>query len=219
MITHWAQPWLAFMQNGELVVIHGEGMPVITHSLLELHIMQHEVDSEKPKQQEEIQSLLHKYASVFAEPPGLPPRQQYDHQIPLIQGARPVSMRPYRVAPAMKTEIERQIQALLEQGVITHSNSQFCSPVILVKKEEKGVETQAWRLVVDYRHLNALTVKGKYPMPVIDELLDELAGARWFSKLDLRAGYHQIALPRGRNSRLHFRPIVDISSSRSWHLV
>jgi hypothetical protein len=77
---------------------------------------------------------------------------------------------------------------LLDQGVITHSNSAFASPVLLVKKGD--AQEKAWRLVVDYRQLNALTVKGKYLLPVIDELLDELAGSTWFSKLDLRAGYH-----------------------------
>jgi hypothetical protein len=109
-------------------------------------------------------------------------------------------MRPYRVAPELKTEIERQVQELLQQGVITHSNSAFASPVILVFKEEK-----AWRMVVDYRMLNALTVKGKYPLPVIDELLDELSGAKWFSKLDLRAGYHQIRLAPGEEYKTAFQ--------------
>jgi len=144
--------------------------------------------------------LLDHFSSVFETPSGLPPRRQYDHQIPLLPGARPVSMRPYRVPPALKTEIERQIQELLEQGVITHSNSGFASPVILVRKPDK-----TWRLVVDYRHLNALTVKGKYPLPVIDELLDELAGAKWFSKLDLKAGYHQICLAPGEEYKTAFQ--------------
>jgi hypothetical protein len=104
------------------------------------------------------------------------------------------------VAPALKIEIERQIQELLEHGVITKSNSPFVSPVILVKKSD-----HTWRLIVDYRHLNALTVKGKYPLPVIDELLDELAGAKWFSKLDLRAGYHQIRLAPGEEFKTAFQ--------------
>ena len=136
-------------------------------------------------------------------------RRQYDHQIPLVPGARPVSIRPYRVALAMKTEIEKQIQDLLDQGVTTHSNSGFASPVLLVHKADG-----TWRLVVDYRHLNALTIKGKYPLPVIDELLDELSGAKWFSKLDLRAGYHQIRLALERNTKQPFRLITAIMNSR-----
>jgi hypothetical protein len=85
-------------------------------------------------------------------------------------------------------------------SVITHNNSAFGSPVILVKKSDN-----TWRLVVDYRHLNALTIKGKYPLPVIDELLDELAGAKWFSKLDLKAGYHQIRLAPGEEYKTAFQ--------------
>jgi hypothetical protein len=109
-------------------------------------------------------------------------------------------MRPYRVAPELKSEIERQVQELLQQGVITHNNRAFASPVILVRKSDR-----TWRLVVDYRHRNALTLKGKYPLPVIDELLDELSGSHWFSKLDLRAGYHHIRLAPGEEFKTAFQ--------------
>jgi hypothetical protein len=79
--------------------------------------------------------------------------------------------------------------------VITHSNSVFVSHVPLVKNGE--AQDKAWCLLVDYRQLNALMVKGKYPLPVIDELLDQLSGSKWFSELDLRCGYHQIRLAPG----------------------
>lgn len=207
MITHWAQQWVAFSHGNELVVLHGEGQPGPTHAMIELHVVKQHEDTTHTAG---IQSLLDEFSSVFDTPSGLPPQRQYDHHIPLIPGARPVSMRPYRVAPELKTEIERRIQELLLQGVITHSSSPFASPVILVKKSDKtgapdDGSVQAWRLVIDYRHLNALTVKGKYPLPVIDELLDELAGAKWFSKLDLRAGYHQIRLAPGEGPKTAFQ--------------
>jgi hypothetical protein len=150
----------------------------------------------------DVQVILDKFASVFDAPVGLLPSRQYDHHIPLIPGTRPVSIKPYHVAPELKDEIECQIKEVLDQGVITHSHSAFGSPALLVHKED-----QSWRLIIDYRHLNSLTVKGKYLLPVIviDELLDELTGSHWISKLDLKAGYHQIRLAPGEENKIAFQ--------------
>jgi hypothetical protein len=100
----------------------------------------------------------------------------------------------------MKDEIESQVNKMLETRVIRHNTSSFSSPVLPVKKKD-----QLWRFCVDYRHFNALTIKSKYPVPIIDELLDELFGASWFSILDLRAGFHQILLREGEEYKTAFQ--------------
>jgi hypothetical protein len=116
-----------------------------------------------------------------------------------VPGAQPVNIRPYRFSATMKDEIEQQVKTMFQQGIIQRSKSNFSSPVLLVKKD------QTWRFCVDYGHLNALTVKFKDPVPIIDELLDELYGASWFSSLDLRAGFHQILLKPGEEFKTAFQ--------------
>lgn len=147
-----------------------------------------------------IQQVLDQFEDLFQEPTSLPPRRACDHYIPLMPGAQPGNIRPYRHKPEHKSEIERQVKEMLKEGVIQKSHNPFSSPVILVRKKD-----DSWRLCIDYCHLNAMTIVRKYPVPVIEELLDELHGAKWFSKLDLRAGYHQIRLAEGEEFKTAFQ--------------
>lgn len=135
----------------------------------------------------DIVALLDEYADVFKEPLGLPLIRAYDHSIPLKEGVKPVVVRPYRYPQVQKNEIENQVNQMLESGVIQRSLSPFASLVILVKKMDGS-----WQFCVEYRQLNAITVKNMFIIPIIEQLLDGLWGACNFSKLDLRVGYHQI---------------------------
>jgi hypothetical protein len=112
-----------------------------------------------------VKQVVYKYKHLFQEPSVLPPAREDDHHIPLISGSQPVNIRPYKYSPQQKTEIEKQIEEMLSRGVIQHSVSPYASLVLLVKKKDG-----TWRFFVDYRHLNAITVENKHPLPIVDEL-------------------------------------------------
>lgn len=137
-----------------------------------------------------IQQLLTEFADIFVEPTKLPPfRENHNHKIPLLEGANPVNQRPYRYALYQKNEIDKMVQDMMKSGTIQPSSSPYASPVVLVKKKDGS-----WRLCVDYRGLNELTIKDRFPIPLIEDLMDELGGSVIYSKIDLRAGYHQVRM-------------------------
>lgn len=215
MRIDWAKKWLEFHYQQQLIRLKGL-QPKLNHcDYISLHqltgmvatesvecVLQLQATSESRPSDipESVQPILKEFQELFSEPTGLPPSRNCDHHIPLVPGAKPVNLRPYRYKPALKNEIERQVSEMLESGVIQHSQSPFSSPALLVKKKDG-----TWRLCIDYRQLNAITVKSKYPVPIIEELLDELSGSHWFSKLDLRAGYHQIRMAKGDEPKTAFQ--------------
>ena len=130
------------------------------------------------------------YSDVFPEDlPGLPPDRDVEFVIELQPGTAPISRRSYQMSPNELAELKVQLQDLLNKGFIRPSSSPWGCPALFVKKKD-----QSLRLCVDYRPLNAVTIKNKYPLPRIDILFDQLARAKVFSKIDLRSGYHQIKI-------------------------
>ena len=141
-------------------------------------------DNQKPTHSQdlptEIQALLIHFSTLFQSPSGLPPTRDTDHHIHLLPHTDPVNVCPYRYPHYQKKEIEQQVNDMLRKGLIRPSTSPLSSPVLLVRKQDGS-----WRFCVDYRALNAVTVRDRFSIPTIDELLDELGGAQYFSKLDL----------------------------------
>ncbi|KAL8092142.1 hypothetical protein AgCh_034436 [Apium graveolens] len=120
-------------------------------------------------------------------PTSLPPSRKEDHLISILEGSKPVNLNPYKNPFLQRVEIECMVKEMLDGGIIRHNQSPYVSPVLLVKKWDN-----TWRFLVYYCVLNAITVKNRFPIPLIEEMLDELYGSTIFSKLDLRSGYHQI---------------------------
>ena len=123
------------------------------------------------------------------ELPGLPPQRVVDFGIELHPGTSPISMTQHRMAPVELQELSVQLQELLDKGFIRPSTSPWGAPVLFAKKKDKTL-----RLSIDYRQLNRVTIKNRYPLPRIDDLFDQLRGARVYSKIDLRTGYHQLSV-------------------------
>nr|GEZ86154.1 putative mitochondrial protein [Tanacetum cinerariifolium] len=140
--------------------------------------------------------LTQTYSEVFQTPKGPPPTRPFDHRIVLKEGTLPISQRPYRYSPIQKDVIEKTTRELLESRVIRDSQSPFAAQVVLVKKK-----VGQWRMCMDYRILNEATIKDKFPIP----LIEELGGSLFFSKLDLRSGYHQVRMAEEDVHKTAFR--------------
>ncbi|GJX32594.1 putative reverse transcriptase domain-containing protein, partial [Tanacetum coccineum] len=146
-------------------------------------------------------SVVREFADVFPdELPGLPPAREIEFGIELIPGAEPISKAPYRMAPVELKELKEQLQEMLENGFIRPSVSPWGAPVLFVKKKDGSM-----RLCIDYRELNRITIRNRYPLPRIDDLFDQLQGAKYFSKIDLRSGYHQLRVREQDISKTAFR--------------
>lgn len=151
--------------------------------------------------QPQLDRLLAEYADVFPnELPGLPPDRPVSLTIPLQPGTRPISRPMFRYSPREREEIKKQVTALLEKGLITPSTSPYGAPVLFVPKKDGGL-----RMCIDYRALNKMTVRNQFPIPRIDDLLDQLHGAQVFTSLDLMSGYHQIRIEPEDQAKTAFK--------------
>nr|GFC50943.1 putative reverse transcriptase domain-containing protein [Tanacetum cinerariifolium] len=157
-------------------------------------------DKSEEKRLEDV-PIVREFLEVFPKDlPGLPPARQVEFQTDLVPGAAPVAQALYRLAPAEMQELSTQLQELSDKGFIRPSSSPWGAPVLFVKKKDGS-----FRMCIDYRELNKLTVKNRYPLSRIDDLFDQLQGSKVYSKIDLRSGYHQLRVREEDIPKIAFR--------------
>ncbi|KAA3473697.1 DNA/RNA polymerases superfamily protein [Gossypium australe] len=186
-------------RNGETIRIKScdvNGLPTVISSMLARKYVRkgceaylaYVLDNKMFEKQIEFVSVVCEYPDVFPEElPGLPPVREVEFGIELIPGAARISIAPYRMAPIELKELKAQLQELTDKGFARPSFSPWGAPILFVKKKDGTM-----RMCIDYRQLNKVTIKNKYPLPRIDDLFDQLKGALVFSKIDLRSGYYQL---------------------------
>ena len=159
---------------------------------------------------DELNTILEEFEDMFPEqlPKGRPPKREVEFEIKIEPGAEPPNRPPYRLGPKEHEELQAQIDDLIAQGHIRPSQSPYGAPVLFVPKKDGR-----WRMCVDYKALNKQTIKDRYPLPRIDDLLDRLGQAKYFSTLDLASGYHQIAMKEDDIPKTAFRTHRDILNS------
>ncbi|GJX05763.1 putative reverse transcriptase domain-containing protein [Tanacetum coccineum] len=152
------------------------------------HITTKEAKDKSEEKQLKDVLIVRDFPEVFPEDlPGIPPARQVEFQFDLVPGVAPVARAPYQLAPSEMEELAEQLQKLSDKGFIRPRSSPWGAPVLFVKKKDGS-----FRICIDYRELNKLTGKNRYPHPTIDDLFDQLQGSSVYSKIDLRSGYYQL---------------------------
>ncbi|GJZ39334.1 putative reverse transcriptase domain-containing protein [Tanacetum coccineum] len=181
----WLAKYHALIVYDEKVVCIPYGDEVL---IIRAQVTSKKAEDESEEERLEDVPIVREFLEVFLEDlPGLPPARQVEFQIDLVPSAAPVARAPYRLAPAEMQELSTQLQEVSYRGFIRPSSSPWGAPILFVKKKDGS-----FRMCIDYRELNKLTVKNRYPLPRIDDLFDQLQGSRVYSKIDLRSGYHQL---------------------------
>ena len=148
------------------------------------------IREEKDKDPKRAVLVISDFPNVFPyELRRLPPQREIEFKIDLYPGTEPVSIAPYRMAPLELKELRKQLDQLLNIGFIRLRTSPWGAPVLFVKKHDETLQ-----LCTDYRCLSRVTVKNKYPLPRIEDLFDQLRGSKYYTKIDLRTGYHQLRI-------------------------
>ncbi|GJS73577.1 putative reverse transcriptase domain-containing protein [Tanacetum coccineum] len=167
--------------RNDMLIIQGERSRIKSESRLE-------EETEILERRIEDVPVVRDFAEVFPKDlPRLPPTCQVEFHIELIPEVAPVARAPYRLAPAEMKELAEQLKELSDKGFIRPSSSSWGAPILFVKKKYGS-----FRMCIDYRELNKLTVKNHYPLPRINDLFDQLQGSNIYLKIDLRSGYHQL---------------------------